>query len=85
MSLEEYEIQLAEKKAALNKKREVASVDMSEFKGMQTYVLKNVEDEDKTLELKDNKKRDRIAALEKAAAEKLAAQKAKEVKEVGQY
>jgi hypothetical protein len=36
MSLEEYEVQLAEKKAALNKKAAVKEVNMEEFKASES-------------------------------------------------
>lgn len=66
LSLEEYEQQLAEKKAALNKTREVAAVDMSAFKGMKTLEKKKEEDDTLGLELSNKKEK----AAEKAKPKK---------------
>lgn len=68
MSLEEYEQQLAEKKALLNKKSEAKSIDMSEFKGLKVVERK---DEDEGL-------------LEVGSKKEKKGPKAKERKEVRQ-
>jgi len=43
MTMQEYEVLMAEKKAALNKAAEVKSISMEEFKGMKTFVRKETE------------------------------------------
>ncbi|GFH18739.1 HABP4_PAI-RBP1 domain-containing protein, partial [Haematococcus lacustris] len=56
ISLEEYEKQLLEKKAALNKVAEVKAVSLDDFKGMKTYARKEVDEEVPGLELLVKKK-----------------------------
>lgn len=69
MSLEEYEAQLAEKKAALNKPAEKKAVDMAAFEGLKTYVRVETADQVEGLELTNKK------AMEAAEATKQKARK----------
>lgn len=69
MSLEEYEAQLAAKKAALNKPVTEVKVDMDAFKGMKTYVRKDSSEVVPGVEL-SRRKADDKASAERAAAEK---------------
>ena len=56
LTLEEYEAQLAEKKAALNKAKQVKEVDTSEFQNMK-QVVKDENAEDVGLELSQLKEK----------------------------
>jgi hypothetical protein len=56
MTLEEYEAQLAEKKAALNKAKQVKELDTSEFENMK-QVVKAETPEDVGLELSQPKEK----------------------------
>lgn len=55
MTLEEYERQLAEKKAALNKQAQVSQVSLDDFKGMKAYERKETEEDVAGLELSNKK------------------------------
>jgi len=55
MTLDEYEIILAEKKAQLNKQSESLEVDLSQFKGMAAYKRKEEDADTLGLELKNKK------------------------------
>jgi len=67
MTLDEYEVILAEKKAQLNKQAEATGVDLGQFKGMNAYKRKD-EDED-TLGLELKNKKEAKQAKEKARKE----------------
>ena len=74
VSFEEYEAQLAAKKAALNKPKAEIKVDLDAFKGMRTYVRAEVVDVVTGVELT-------TAAKKAAAADEDKAEKAR--KQVG--
>ena len=69
LSLEENEAQLAEKKAALNKKAEEKKVDLGDFKGMSTYVRKTTEEVITGVEITKKKEAKEEKAKEEAEKE----------------